>query len=347
MQVACKSVPTSGPPPFQVGCRTAIRCRRCQAQQHSDELAEQQGRPRRGHFQQPQQPWQQHWQQQHGRGAEPASRRAALGLLALGVLLPPSATAEPTPQAAMQQSEFNELTDSSSSSSSQAIDLTVTHRLFLDIGLCAEAVRTDRRLGDKTPFCQEPEPLGRLTIDLYGKAAPGSVANIVAAARAGAYDFTQLSKVLPGRYLLLGAQGGKRSGLVQAPEGLPPNPDLLEAASFRLPHRRPGTVSLNLSENEDDDYIRFGKGYRNLSLLITTGPGPVPSLDGENIVVGQVSEGLEVVAAITKVPTFTPNDNARAFNDFAQFIGDERAAKTRAKWGRPLQAVVITRAALL
>lgn len=45
----------------------------------------------------------------------------------------------------------------------------------------------------------------------------------------------------------MGAQGGKRSGLVQAPEGLPPNPDLLEAASFRLPHRRPGTVSLNLS----------------------------------------------------------------------------------------------------
>ncbi len=43
------------------------------------------------------------------------------------------------------------------------------------------------------------------------------------------------------------------------------------------------------AENEDDDYIRFGKGYRNLSLLITTGPGPVPSLDGENIVVGQVS----------------------------------------------------------
>lgn len=59
------------------------------------------------------------------------------------------------------------------------------------------------------------------------------------------------------------------------------------------------------------------------------------------------AEGLEVVAAITKVPTFTPNDNARAFNDFAQFIGDERAAKTRAKWGRPLQAVVITRAGLL
>ena len=30
-----------------------------------------------------------------------------------------------------------------------------------------------------------------------------------------------ITKVLPGRYLLLGTQGPKRSGLVQAPPGLP------------------------------------------------------------------------------------------------------------------------------
>lgn len=227
-------------------------------------------------------------------------------------------------------------------------DTTVTHRLFLDVGVCPEAVRTDRRLGDKTPFCSDPHPLGRIVVDLYGNAAPGSVATLVAAAQAGAYASTSITKVLPGRYLLLGTQGPKRSGLVQAPPGLPEgNPDLLSSAAFRLSHRRPGTVSLNLSENEDDDFIRFDPKYRNLSLLITTGPGPVPSLDGENIVVGQVSEGLEVVAAITQVPTFTPNDNARAFNQFAKFIGDERAEKTARKWGRPLQAVVVTNCGLL
>ena len=59
------------------------------------------------------------------------------------------------------------------------------------------------------------------------------------------------------------------------------------------------------------------------------------------------AEGLEVVRAITQVPTFSPNDNSRAFNQFASFIGDERAAKTRAKWGRPLQAVVIVQAGVL
>jgi peptidyl-prolyl cis-trans isomerase B (cyclophilin B) len=53
------------------------------------------------------------------------------------------------------------------------------------------------------------------------------------------------------------------------------------------------------------------------------------------------------VAAITQVPLFTPNDNARAFSKFASLIGDERAAKTRAKWGKPLQAVVIVAAGVL
>ena len=191
----------------------------------------------------------------------------------------------------------------------------------------------------------------------------------------------------------------------------------------------PPPCAAHATENVDDSYLRFDKGYRNLSLLITTGPAPVPSLDGENIVVGQVTPGgrsvpsaaapsaactaqraqrsgappgmaaercstfqaasgpagrpaapdpqtrrrraaaamphtraatrprrrprlphaesLEVIRAITAVTTFTPNDNARAFNQFASFIGDERADKTRSKWGRPLQAILITSAGLL
>lgn len=51
--------------------------------------------------------------------------------------------------------------------------------------------------------------------------------------------------------------------------------------STRTPH-------LFLAANEDEDYLRQDRDYRNLSFLITTGPGPVPSLDGENIVFGQV-----------------------------------------------------------
>jgi peptidyl-prolyl cis-trans isomerase B (cyclophilin B) len=65
-------------------------------------------------------------------------------------------------------------------------------------------------------------------------------------------------------------------------------------------------------------------GYRNVEFLITTGPGPVPSLDGRNIVFGKVVQGLETVAALSGVPTFSPNASARQMNQFAMFVGDER-----------------------
>jgi hypothetical protein len=78
-------------------------------------------------------------------------------------------------------------------SSLSGADTTVTDRLYLDIGVCPEAIRIDRTLGDKTPFCTDPQPLGRLVVELFGRAAPGSVAAIVAAAQAGAYDNTAVS----------------------------------------------------------------------------------------------------------------------------------------------------------
>lgn len=42
-------------------------------------------------------------------------------------------------------------------------------------------------------------------------------------------------------------QGSHRMGYVEAPPGLPSNSDILASASFQLPHRRPGTVSLNMA----------------------------------------------------------------------------------------------------
>ena len=48
-----------------------------------------------------------------------------------------------------------------------------------------------------------------------------------------------------------------------------------------------------------------------------------------------------MVSAIAAVPTFVPSERIRQFNDLARFIGDERAAKGRSTWNRPLKAVVI------
>lgn len=54
--------------------------------------------------------------------------------------------------------------------------------------------------------------------------------------------------------------------------------------SRRLRHYRPGTVSLSLTENDDETFVKQRPGYRNTEFLITTGPGPAPALDGNNVV---------------------------------------------------------------
>ena len=50
-------------------------------------------------------------------------------------------------------------------------DLETTDRVFLNLGLCANGYKKDRRLGDPSILCDDPESLGRIVIDLYGGVA--------------------------------------------------------------------------------------------------------------------------------------------------------------------------------
>ena len=53
------------------------------------------------------------------------------------------------------------------------------------------------------------------------------------------------------------------------------------------------------------------------------------------------------MTAITSVPTFKPfNERIISFNKLASFLKDDRADRVRAKWGKPLKAVVITAAGM-
>lgn len=36
--------------------------------------------------------------------------------------------------------------------------------MYLDVGTCPSGVRQDRKLGDKSVLCSDPEPLGRIVI---------------------------------------------------------------------------------------------------------------------------------------------------------------------------------------
>lgn len=46
-------------------------------------------------------------------------------------------------------------------------------------------------------------------------------------------------------------------------------------------------MSLALGANDDDAGVKSQRDFRNAQFLITTGPGPVPSLDGQNIIFGR------------------------------------------------------------
>jgi peptidyl-prolyl cis-trans isomerase B (cyclophilin B) len=223
----------------------------------------------------------------------------------------------------------------------------VTDRVFLEVGSCSNGYRKDRKLGDRSILCEEPDVLGRIVIDLYGTVAPGTVANFKRLIQSNALEGTVVNKVFAGRYIVAGQQGAHRFGFLEAPEVIESNSDLLNPAAFRLKHSRPGTVSLNLSNNPDEDYVKGRKDYRELSFLITTGPAPVPSLDEENIVFGRVSEGLDVIARIAEVPTFKPNESLQVFTDLAQAIGDDRFTKKKATFGKPLVPVVFVRTGIL
>ena len=228
----------------------------------------------------------------------------------------------------------------------------VTARVFLEVGLCPTAFNNARTIGATTALCEEPAPLGRLELGLFGEVAPDTVANFLTLVDSGALTYTTFYKTFPGEYILGGKQGSHRYGMVQAPEGIRENTDVVRAEAFRLRHDRGGLLTLLLAPNEVGEEAGGGaEGFEeagggapkaDLEFAITTGPGPVPALDGTNIVFGRVDGGLGTVQDIAEVPRYDPAANIRGFNMLASVLGDSRSKKAQASWGKPLKAVVIT-----
>ena len=135
------------------------------------------------------------------------------------------------------------------------------------------------------------------------------------------------------------ADDGRLYQVEVAPSFATSNPDTASAAAFKLTHSRPGTLSLALSVDDGEEVSPTAPMTR---FRITTGPGPVPRLDGKDIVIGRVLSGLATVDAIRQVPTYAPTSTGRWYNQIARAIGDSRAATARGAWTRPRQAIVIT-----
>lgn len=182
--------------------------------------------------------------------------------------------------------------DDTNTPSTSTIDTTITDRIFMDFSVCPSYFRSDRPLGAELSSCPDSEPLGRVVFGLYGRLLPVTTANFKATCTAAAYRGTLVHKLLQGQFFAAGRQGSRRDkGEVQPPQGLVRNSEIVNPKAFELRHARPGTLSLCLGQNDDDDDIKLNPNYHNLEFLVTTGPGPCPELDGQNIVFGTVLEG--------------------------------------------------------
>ncbi|KAM3193020.1 hypothetical protein ACQJBY_069911 [Aegilops geniculata] len=233
--------------------------------------------------------------------------------------------------------------DNANAPSSSTIDTTITDRIFMDFSICPSFFSNDRTLGAELASCPDSEPLGRVVFGLYGRLLPITTANFKTTCTASAYRGTLVHKVLQGQFFAAGRQGsGRDKGVVQPPSKLVRNVETLDPKAYQLRHARPGTLSLCLEQNDDDDSIKLSPNYHNVEFLVTTGPGPCPELDDQNIVFGTVLEGMDVITSIATIPTYKPGERIQFFNDFAQLIGDERAQSAKAMWDRPQKTVYIS-----
>uniref|UniRef100_A0A7N0TSX8 Peptidyl-prolyl cis-trans isomerase n=1 Tax=Kalanchoe fedtschenkoi TaxID=63787 RepID=A0A7N0TSX8_KALFE len=224
-------------------------------------------------------------------------------------------------------------------------DTTITDRVYMDFSICPTFLRP---ISDSDPTaCPDSFLLGRLVIGLYGNLVPITVSNFKSMCTnpspSHSYRGTLVHKIFPGQYFLAGRQSGRSDKAeVRPPQYLARNLETVDPKAFLLKHSRAGVVSLCLSENDDDDDVKLDPDYRNVEFLITTGPGPCPQLDNNNIVFGTVIEGLDVVTAIAAIPTYKPAERIRQLNDLAGFFGDERAQNARATWNKPLKTLYIS-----
>ena len=133
------------------------------------------------------------------------------------------------------------------------------------------------------------EAQGTIVVDLFEDVAPSHVAQIVALAEEGAYDGVVFHRVIEGFMAQTGdVKNGRQGGdLSMAGTGGSDLPDL--AAEFSDRSFARGVVGMARSASPDSANSQFFIMFAD-----------APHLDGQYTVVGEVTEGLEVLDAIKR-----------------------------------------------
>ncbi|WP_101067986.1 peptidylprolyl isomerase [Roseovarius salinarum] len=134
------------------------------------------------------------------------------------------------------------------------------------------------------------EAAGTVTVDLFEDVAPDHVARITALAKEGAYDGVVFHRVIDGFMAQTGdVEFGKLEGgnMARAGTGGSDRPDL--AAEFSdIPFER-GTLGMARSRDPDSANSQFFIMF-----------APAGHLNGQYTVVGEVTDGMDVVDAIKR-----------------------------------------------
>lgn len=243
-----------------------------------------------------------------------------------------------------------------------------------------EDVTNSDKLGEdltKTPSCTERkptkqvffdvsidrEPVGRVTIELYGDDVPAGVerfSKIVSGAAGISYRRKEFVKIMP-NYV---QHGGLRSYGVDAELANKTGSNLaaekLVEEWERMYEKCPGTKNVagsvgiivrdpskpppkfklvaRLGKLEIDQE-EVGTDPNGTEFVIATKDSP--ELDASSLVIGRVVGGMEVVQKISQVKTVQENTSSPYFR-VAKLIGDKRAVVAERGFNRPYSKVVIT-----
>ncbi|MED6192260.1 hypothetical protein PIB30_008465 [Stylosanthes scabra] len=240
----------------------------------------------------------------------------------------------------------------------------------------------ENNLSSNTPNCNERkptkqvfldvsidgEPVGRITIGLYGDNVPIGVnrfSKIVSGAAGISYRRKEFVKIMPNyvqhgglRSYGVDAEIAKETGSGLAADTLvgewerqyetcPGTKNVAGSVGLvvRDPLKPPPKLKLVARKGKlEIDQEEVGTDPNGTEFVIATKDSP--ELDSSTLVIGRVVEGMEVVKRIGLVKTVQDNTSSPYFR-VAKLIGDKRAVVAERGFNRPYSKVIVTNCGVL
>ena len=133
----------------------------------------------------------------------------------------------------------------------------------------------------------------RVAIALYDEATPSTVATCKDLIRRKFYNGLRFHRVFPGSFVQTGDPSSRYGQADRTGTG---GPGYTVPAEIKLPHVNGSVAMARLPD--DINLAKNSNGSQFYACL-----APLPKLDGKYTVFGEVIEGLEVLDAISKLPT--------------------------------------------